>query len=175
MAFNENTRVKIPAILNLTQLGYEYVSLKSDKRATPEMEQYVNEEIPFEEYREILEILNVKFEALENELHKIKAEISTKDETNDTSYDDIILNLKESWSYCQPSEDSDYDFYVVIPDGEIRPLDALGEIYMAMRGLKRKPTDILAGTMETFERRSKQLTLERTIAKRGVVLYEREG
>ena len=38
MAFNENTRVKIPAILHLTQLGYEYVSLKSDKRATPESE-----------------------------------------------------------------------------------------------------------------------------------------
>jgi type I restriction enzyme R subunit len=28
MAFDENTRVKIPAILHLTQLGYEYVSLK---------------------------------------------------------------------------------------------------------------------------------------------------
>ena len=31
MAFNENTRVKIPAILRLTQLGYDYVSLKSAK------------------------------------------------------------------------------------------------------------------------------------------------
>ena len=29
MAFNENTRVKIPAILHLTQSGYEYVSLKN--------------------------------------------------------------------------------------------------------------------------------------------------
>jgi type I restriction enzyme R subunit len=29
MAFNENTRVKIPALLHLTRLGYEYVSLKS--------------------------------------------------------------------------------------------------------------------------------------------------
>ena len=27
MAFNEDTRVKIPTILHLTQLGYEYVSL----------------------------------------------------------------------------------------------------------------------------------------------------
>ena len=33
MAFNENTRVKIPAILHLTRLGYEYVSLKG---VTPE-------------------------------------------------------------------------------------------------------------------------------------------
>ena len=30
MAFNENTRVKIPAILHLTQLGYKYVSLKNE-------------------------------------------------------------------------------------------------------------------------------------------------
>ena len=31
MAFNENTRVKIPAILHLTRLGYEYVSLKDER------------------------------------------------------------------------------------------------------------------------------------------------
>jgi type I restriction enzyme R subunit len=29
MSFNENTRVKIPALLHLTQLGYEYISLKN--------------------------------------------------------------------------------------------------------------------------------------------------
>jgi type I restriction enzyme R subunit len=29
MSFNENTRVKIPAILHLTQLGYSYISLKT--------------------------------------------------------------------------------------------------------------------------------------------------
>ena len=80
-----------------------------------------------------------------------------------------------SYAYGTPNKDSDYDIYVVIQDGSVRPLDALGDIYMAMRGMKRKPTDILAGTTETFERRSKQLTLERTIAERGVVLYERGG
>ncbi|MFN9998100.1 MAG: type I restriction endonuclease, partial [bacterium] len=31
MAFNENTRVKIPAILHLCRLGYNYVSLKKAK------------------------------------------------------------------------------------------------------------------------------------------------
>ncbi|MBA9085101.1 type I restriction enzyme R subunit [Fontibacillus solani] len=34
MAFNENTRVKIPALLHLTRLGYEYVSLKHAVRDT---------------------------------------------------------------------------------------------------------------------------------------------
>ena len=32
MAFNENTRVKIPAILHLCRLGYEYISLSKAKR-----------------------------------------------------------------------------------------------------------------------------------------------
>jgi type I restriction enzyme R subunit len=31
MAFNENTRVKIPAILHLCRLGYDYLSLKNEK------------------------------------------------------------------------------------------------------------------------------------------------
>lgn len=29
MAFNENTRVKVPAILHLCRLGYKYLSLKN--------------------------------------------------------------------------------------------------------------------------------------------------
>ena len=32
MAFNENTRVKIPAILHLCRLGYTYISLSGAKR-----------------------------------------------------------------------------------------------------------------------------------------------
>ena len=31
MAFNENTRVKIPALIHLQKLGYEYLSLKTLK------------------------------------------------------------------------------------------------------------------------------------------------
>ncbi|MBI9032807.1 type I restriction endonuclease subunit R [bacterium] len=31
MAFNENTRVKLPAILHLVRLGYQYISLKDDR------------------------------------------------------------------------------------------------------------------------------------------------
>ena len=31
MSFNENTRVKIPALIHLTRLGYEYLSLSHFK------------------------------------------------------------------------------------------------------------------------------------------------
>lgn len=94
---------------------------------------------------------------------------------------DVIINavpveklyLFGSYANGTPNDESDYDFYMVIPDNNIRPIDAIGDAYMAMRGMKRKPVDILAGTIEIFSRRSKQLTLERKIAREGVLLYER--
>jgi predicted nucleotidyltransferase len=81
------------------------------------------------------------------------------------------IYLFGSYANGTQNEDSDYDIYVVIPDGSIRPIEAIQSIYRLMRGTKRKPMDVLAGTVETFERRSKQLTLERTIAEEGVILY----
>jgi predicted nucleotidyltransferase len=93
---------------------------------------------------------------------------------------DIILKtvptekiyLFGSHAYGTPNENSDYDIYVVLSNNSVRPVEAIGNIYMAMRGMKRKPMDILAGTSEAFERRSGQVTLEQTIAKYGVILYE---
>lgn len=95
---------------------------------------------------------------------------------------DIIVNtipleklyLFGSYAYGMPNEDSDYDLYAVIPNDTIRPLVAIQEIYGAMWGVKNKPMDVLAGTAEIFERRSKLLTLERTILEKGVVLYDKQ-
>ena len=94
---------------------------------------------------------------------------------------DIIVNsvpveklyLFGSYATGEPNENSDYDFYVVIPNDSLRPVEAVQSIYRSFRGMKRKPIDILAGTVDTFERRSKQITLERTIADEGVLLYEK--
>jgi len=71
----------------------------------------------------------------------------------------------------QPNEDSDYDIYEVIPNIGIRPIEAIQSIYRSMRGKRTTPMDVLAGTVDTFERRSKQVTLERKIADEGVLLY----
>ena len=73
-----------------------------------------------------------------------------------------------------PNENSDYDLYMVIPDDSLRPIDAIGNAHLSMRGLKAKPLDILAGTVEIFNRRKEQLTLEHKITREGVLLYERE-
>ena len=84
-----------------------------------------------------------------------------------------VIYLFGSYAYGTPNEDSDFDIYVVIPNGGLRPVEAVQSIYRSVRGMKRKPMDILAGTVETFERRSKQITLEHTIANEGVLLYEK--
>ena len=82
------------------------------------------------------------------------------------------LYLFGSYANGMPDEDSDFDFYVVIPDEGLGPVEAVQRIYRSFCGMKRKPIDILAGTVDTFERRSKQITLERTIANEGVLLDE---
>ena len=83
------------------------------------------------------------------------------------------LYLFGSYANGTSNENSDYDLYVVIPNDGLRPIEAVQSIYRSFRGMKRKPMDILACTIDTFERRSKQLTLERTIASEGVLLYEK--
>ena len=84
------------------------------------------------------------------------------------------LYLFGSYAYGTPTEDSDYDFYMIIPDGGMRPIDAMTEAGMALWGTKVKGCDILAGTPETFERRSQKVwTIEGEVASKGVLLYER--
>jgi len=87
----------------------EYISSCENKlknlqnRKKRVMEQYVNEDIAFEEYRELLEMSNKKCEAMESEIEKLIAELPTEQD-NSVSNEDIILNLKENWSYLNNKE-----------------------------------------------------------------------
>jgi predicted nucleotidyltransferase len=78
-----------------------------------------------------------------------------------------------SYAYGTPREDSDYDFYVVLPDRSTKPLLALQTIYRNLGDTGMVPVDVLAGYKTRFEERSKLPTIERKIASDGVVLYER--
>jgi len=84
------------------------------------------------------------------------------------------LYLFGSYAYGTPNEDSDYDFYILLPYGGIKPIDARIKARRSLSGIKRKKdTDILADYSDRFEERRKYNTLERKIANEGVVLYER--
>jgi predicted nucleotidyltransferase len=85
------------------------------------------------------------------------------------------IYLFGSYAYGTPTEDSDYDFYVVLPDGYgARPLDAEKLARRSLSGLERKtPVDILADYRSRFDDRKRFNTLERKIFREGALLYER--
>jgi predicted nucleotidyltransferase len=84
------------------------------------------------------------------------------------------LYLFGSYAYGTPTEESDYDFYALIPYGGIKPIDARIKARRSLLNINRsKDTDILTDYKDRFEERSKYNTLERKIARHGVVLYER--
>ena len=85
-----------------------------------------------------------------------------------------LIYLFGSYAYGTPSESSDYDFFIVIPDDGIKPLEAMKQARYSLTTIDRKtPVDILADYRSRFDARKQLNTLERKVAKEGVILYER--
>jgi predicted nucleotidyltransferase len=76
-------------------------------------------------------------------------------------------------SYANEAQrtDSDYDFYVVIPDNYMRPLDATRKISMALRPVRKKPIDMLVGIESKFNRNKNIYSIEKEVFDTGVKLY----
>jgi len=78
-----------------------------------------------------------------------------------------------SYAYGTPGANSDFDVFVVLKDGTEKPVMVLQNIY---RGLAQNPNykavDVLANYKSRFEVRSKLPTIEKTIAQKGIVLYD---
>lgn len=70
-------------------------------------------------------------------------------------------------------DDSDYDFYIIMPDDtEQNLIDATTTAYMSIDNMyDRKPVDILMNTKGKFENRKNRLTIEKVVNREGVVLY----
>lgn len=69
--------------------------------------------------------------------------------------------------------DSDYDFYIIMPDDtQSNLVDSTALAYRSLRDMKnRKPVDILLNTQSKFDNRKTRLTLEKIVNREGVVLY----
>lgn len=82
------------------------------------------------------------------------------------------IYLFGSRAYGTPHKDSDFDLYVTISDGAIRPIDAMLMIGNALQRHTVKAVDVLVGKESTFRERKELPTLERVIDRDGVKLYE---
>jgi predicted nucleotidyltransferase len=86
------------------------------------------------------------------------------------------IYLFGSYAYGEPNESSDLDFYVVIPDDAARPIEVIQAIQVRLgRSKMRTPIDVVAKQSSRFADMSVLPTMERKIAREGVLLYERQG
>lgn len=70
------------------------------------------------------------------------------------------------------TEESDFDFYIIVDD-EIKNLkDITTQAYRSIRKIKNRPVDIVVGTTSRFEARKTIPSIENEVYEKGVLLYE---
>lgn len=106
---------------------------------------------------------------------KTKADMLGICKTIDKTVDVEKIYLFGSHAYGTPTEDSDYDICVVIPDDSIRPAEAIKMIRRALFPIQQVPLDVIVYKASSFKDRQLGASLERKIAREGVLLYERKG
>ena len=83
----------------------------------------------------------------------------------------LRVYLFGSYAYGAPSEDSDFDFYIVVDDSRTDTLELMTRAYSACSEIKQRPVDILVGTQSRFEARRQRPTIESEVYNKGVLLY----
>ena len=82
------------------------------------------------------------------------------------------IYLFGSYAYGTPHKDSDLDLYVVLKDEvETREHDAVVKILNVIGKAKTKPVDIIANKKSKYLRLASGPTMERKIAREGIMIY----
>lgn len=85
----------------------------------------------------------------------------------------ISVYLFGSFAKGNYNNDSDYDFYIIMPDDSGNIIDLSQKAYRSLKGLKRRPVDIVLNSESVFNKRIKGNTLEAIVNKEGKLIYER--
>lgn len=101
---------------------------------------------------------------LENEIEQIKNEFINK-------LSPIKIYLFGSFATGTATEDSDFDFYIVVKDGTENLVDLTAEAYKSIRDVRSRAVDIVIGTESRFESRKHKSSIENEVMRKGVLLY----
>ncbi|MFI3230879.1 MAG: nucleotidyltransferase domain-containing protein [bacterium] len=85
------------------------------------------------------------------------------------------IYLFGSFANGSPREDSDFDIYVLLDKIEERPIKSIQKIYKSLYKLNIRPIDILANYTDIFLKTAEDITLEKNILEKGVIIYERNN
>ncbi|MBR2214581.1 MAG: nucleotidyltransferase domain-containing protein [Selenomonadaceae bacterium] len=85
----------------------------------------------------------------------------------------LKIYLFGSFAEGTATAESDYDFYIVMPDSDKRHLlDLMTEAQRALRHQKRCPVDVIVNRQAAFEAaKTSALSIENVIAHKGILLY----
>ena len=89
--------------------------------------------------------------------------------------DPLMVILFGSFADGTYTDESDYDFYLVVEDGQ-NVSDAVEAAYNAVLYVKKRPVDIIVGTRSRFERKryaKHSLMIEGEVQRNGILLYDR--
>jgi len=85
----------------------------------------------------------------------------------------VAVYLFGSYAEGRETDDSDYDFYIIVKDSEKDMLRLTQRAYKAIRNNHNRPVDIIVNTERTFLERIKVgRALERDVKEKGILLYE---
>lgn len=86
-----------------------------------------------------------------------------------------LVYLFGSYARGDYNENSDYDFYIVMPGDYIVTHDTAAKAYESIYGKSKKPVDILVNNEIEFEKRSLIFSsFEKTVKDEGIIVYEKE-
>lgn len=81
------------------------------------------------------------------------------------------IYLFGSYAEGTQSEDSDFDFYIVMDNESVNIRELTTEAYKSIRSVKKRPVDIIVGTDKRFEERKKFPSIEYEVEQKGVLIY----
>lgn len=84
----------------------------------------------------------------------------------------IRIYLFGSFANGTNTENSDFDFYIVVDDKVTDLVSVTASAYKAIRTIKQRPVDIIVGTRSRFDERKNMMSVENEVLKKGVLLYE---
>ena len=102
----------------------------------------------------------------------VKSELDTLKEIIVNTVPVKQIYLFGSYANGKPYKDSDLDLYVVLSDDvQMRLIDAVAKIRLAIGRKKTMPVDIIANTFSRYHERVQGPTIERTISREGIKIY----
>ncbi len=84
----------------------------------------------------------------------------------------IRIYLFGSFANGTNTENSDFDFYIIVDDNVSDLAGMTANAYKAIRATKQRPVDIIVETNSRFNERKNTISIENEVYEKGVLLYE---